>query len=1531
MKQVLSQLILADCSHRAFMSKQELAYKVMNLPSVRRSFSDVSVVGFYHRANLTENFKDGKTIVYSDRTEYSAYAERCNDKTEVSNRKNAVNNILTKEDVAQLSFREFAETINHEWIKDPNVTPDEIGPETSRKFMSRDINSGHWKLKRRQKRQHVRFSTVLYTQPPHLYDKLKAGETTTQTNFFELKAEDRKQLYRAYMELVCYVPWKNTPEDTFIRDDVDRAMLKDTLLDPECDQRYSRKRLELFLDEYNRRMEAGEIAPSGSQWHRDNQYSYSMYLIETHNVDIHGQRIEGKGVLKPQFEPAEELEDINVDITLDIHDETDLSDFPCSLNFLPADTFREVLQQKPPTDDEISVAFPLQPDLQKLEEMVTINKSQRFMASPPKPRVPLQGMTVLQQKAVELGTNMEHKILYLCGKAGSGKTEVALHICEQLSGHVQAGAGTGKAATNFNGPTVHAMFGWSYDGYNGGEPSQLSPKTVSKLREDYNDTDVFVIDEVNAMSAEALAQLDETMTQIFNSQRKTNKPGGEVYPFGNKKMVFLGDPAQLSPVAGEPIYGGGSGGQTKAARVRGSRGRNQSKYNRTARGQELYRKYLQTNCIYLERGQRNSGKLQEICDRLRNGEQTEDDLKVLTYQRRRFPEVTADFGIHYDNETCSLYNWRQLWSECKSATPPRRLHICKATYHTTNDNDRVVAALAALPPTKFQFAADVLCVADGCDVRLIKNLNVAAGLVNSASGKVVKVIYNNADVPALREGKNPPPYCIVVDFPGFLGFPSPTASDAQRRVFPFVNKPHWVPIYRQSFRPAHKDLTSAIIKKQSPNLCYREQFPLDLSRHITTHRAQGQTLANCTVSVDLGQENPDRQLPSDISAIIYVACTRVTELRNLFLGTIFLSTWEKIGQSTADHERREVEVKLKEAAKQFASDHGFFKEVDAELKWKPDYSTAEDEWKQLKSEVAAPVSHHPQLQDFQRVPDDELVGHHIRGEFQFTFRPVNSERHIGLDQGRRNFGIAVVDKYGIDQAPVLVAAENYDLHLRENFTAAVLCVQLAKQTPLLNWMQQCNISVLPRVDRVVVHIEQMCIKNKSAKEFGIKFGQELQRKAPDVKTCIVKLSQPHNHGSSGPVFKLGKMIVDELQLMPISSGRKRANQRAGSLAAKRPRIVHSDVEPSSDSAGHREDEYPQETKEYGDKKRMSAKIFKYFVEADDAKQKDMGVKVDATLQQAWKTRLQQKPCPKLDDVGDALLHSLKELLCGGSCYKQLVPPNSALQCNRTVVVSVQQDLAYWIVLHCTWNIFELENFGFYPSLMMGVNYKLPTSVSAIKSTLEGDLRTALTEMKGNNIYKPVDHVKMVVKQLKGYLNFTNKQAGSLTQATANALQEICDESAGKDSQLSDRKDVTGKQYIRTNLATGQKYQVLWSTGKQTNAMLACLSWMMENAKGFVESRTQQMATNEKLRFFSALEQLARSSDNRLEMIQLSDHCKQKMATETSSMDQTIKMLLADMILIGVSKNQQHVKAVAANYRKVVPRYAKTIRRPDDTP
>jgi hypothetical protein len=83
-EQALSHLLLASCAHKAFLTKQELAYRTMDLPVVRSTFPTINVVGFYNRATLIERFErdTGEEIVeYSDRSEYSAYSERCDQKT----------------------------------------------------------------------------------------------------------------------------------------------------------------------------------------------------------------------------------------------------------------------------------------------------------------------------------------------------------------------------------------------------------------------------------------------------------------------------------------------------------------------------------------------------------------------------------------------------------------------------------------------------------------------------------------------------------------------------------------------------------------------------------------------------------------------------------------------------------------------------------------------------------------------------------------------------------------------------------------------------------------------------------------------------------------------------------------------------------------------------------------------------------------------------------------------------------------------------------------------------------------------------------------------------------------------------------------------------------------------------------------------------------------------------------------------------------------------------------------------------------
>ena len=93
------------------------------------------------------------------------------------------------------------------------------------------------------------------------------------------------------------------------------------------------------------------------------------------------------------------------------------------------------------------------------------------------------------------------------------------------------------------------------------------------------------------MCAAMLAQLDQTMTKIFNPKLK--RIDETLLPFFNGvKMRFLEDPAQLCPVVGKPNYAGDTHMLGKPERVQETKGKRQVNYHLTAKGQELYRKYL---------------------------------------------------------------------------------------------------------------------------------------------------------------------------------------------------------------------------------------------------------------------------------------------------------------------------------------------------------------------------------------------------------------------------------------------------------------------------------------------------------------------------------------------------------------------------------------------------------------------------------------------------------------------------------------------------------------------------------------------------------------------------------------------------------------------------------------------------------------------------------------------------------------------------------------------------------------------------
>jgi len=72
----------------------------------------------------------------------------------------------------------------------------------------------------------------------------------------------------------------------------------------------------------------GKVAPEGSQWHRDNQYLYTMYLTNLHNSNMRSDHADNKGVFTARYEPAHKLLDCDVELRPPISDKMQEPDMP---------------------------------------------------------------------------------------------------------------------------------------------------------------------------------------------------------------------------------------------------------------------------------------------------------------------------------------------------------------------------------------------------------------------------------------------------------------------------------------------------------------------------------------------------------------------------------------------------------------------------------------------------------------------------------------------------------------------------------------------------------------------------------------------------------------------------------------------------------------------------------------------------------------------------------------------------------------------------------------------------------------------------------------------------------------------------------------------------------------------------------------------------------------------------------------------------------------------------------------------------
>lgn len=141
-------------------------------------------------------------------------------------------------------------------------------------------------------------------------------------------------------------------------------------------------------------------------------------------------------------------------------------------------------------------------------------------------------LTQQQQQAANLAMSGENQILFITGKAGTGKSTILREIRDKM-GACAIVAPTGVAAMNVGGATIHSLF-----------KVPLGPIDVKNLviggrqREILAALDVLIIDEISMVRSDLLNAVD----YILQKARDDNSP------FGGVRVIFFGDLAQLPPV-----------------------------------------------------------------------------------------------------------------------------------------------------------------------------------------------------------------------------------------------------------------------------------------------------------------------------------------------------------------------------------------------------------------------------------------------------------------------------------------------------------------------------------------------------------------------------------------------------------------------------------------------------------------------------------------------------------------------------------------------------------------------------------------------------------------------------------------------------------------------------------------------------------------------------------------------------------------------------------------------------------------------
>ena len=153
----------------------------------------------------------------------------------------------------------------------------------------------------------------------------------------------------------------------------------------------------------------------------------------------------------------------------------------------------------------------------------------------------------VRPKAIEIEITPEYKqildwlnagapIVFVTGKAGTGKTTLVQYLREKFQANTVVVAPTGVAALNVGGATIHSFFRFP--------PHILTSKDIKHVRDRklYKKIRLLIIDEISMVRVDLIDAIDLFLRTV----RENN------HPFGGVQLLMIGDLFQLPPVVPTP-------------------------------------------------------------------------------------------------------------------------------------------------------------------------------------------------------------------------------------------------------------------------------------------------------------------------------------------------------------------------------------------------------------------------------------------------------------------------------------------------------------------------------------------------------------------------------------------------------------------------------------------------------------------------------------------------------------------------------------------------------------------------------------------------------------------------------------------------------------------------------------------------------------------------------------------------------------------------------------------------------------------